>query len=372
MRTIMMPSRARRWIRTFARCSSLAALGMTLAACHKDSGDAAEEKASVGANVITVTKQPFTEVLGAIGSVSARAGHAAALSAPSPGRISGVLVTTGQSVSAGQPLIELEQAPFQSAAQSAESALDAAQKAYDRQERLANEGIIPRKDAEAAAAELARARSEALNARRAAELSTLRSPINGVITRLNATMGASADASQVLVEIADPTAIDVLFNVTPTDAGRIRPGAKVSLSAGQDANGEPLGIGQVVDVASTVDSLTRSVAVRVQAPTTRRPMRIGETVFGQIAVSVKPSAVVIPLEALVPEGDGFKVFVVDAAGIAHEREVSVGGKTDTLAEILSGLVAGERIATQGAYGLQDSVKVVPLKADTSAEKPEKP
>ncbi|HEY6220323.1 MAG TPA: efflux RND transporter periplasmic adaptor subunit, partial [Gemmatimonadaceae bacterium] len=217
--------------------------------------------------------------------------------------------------------------------------------------------------------ELAKAKSDAVAARRAAELSTLRSPINGVITRLNATMGASADASQVLVEIADPTALDILFSVTPTDAGRIHSGAKVSLSAGQDANGEPLGVGSVVDIASTVDSLTRSVAVRVRAPTTKRPLRIGETVFGQIVAEIIPDAIVVPIEALVPDGAEFKVFVVDATGLARERTVEVGARTATMAQIVDGLVPGERVATQGAYGLEDSVKVIPLKTtDTTGTK----
>jgi RND family efflux transporter MFP subunit len=352
---------------------SMVAVVVTLAACKKGEDAAETKKATVGADVITVTRQPFTEVLGAIGSVSARSGHAASLSAPSPSRVARVFVSTGQTVAANQPLVELDQAQFVASSQSAQSALAAAQSAYDREQRLANEGIVPRKDAEAAAAELARAKSEALAAQRGAELSVLRSPINGVVTRLSATLGASADPSQVLVEIADPSALDVLFNVTPSDAGRIHPGAKVMLSAGQDANGEPLGVGSIVDVGGTVDSLTRSVAVRAQAPSTRRPMRIGETVFGQIAVSVKPSAIVIPVEALVPEGDGFKVFVIDATGMAHERDVTIGGKTDKVAEITEGLAAGERVATKGAYGLEDSVKVVPLKpADTTTKKPETP
>ncbi len=239
-----------------------------------------------------------------------------------------------------------------------------------RQLRLADEGIVPRKDAETAAAELAKARADALATRRVAELSILRSPINGVVTRLTATLGASADPSQVLIEIADPAALDLLFSVTPADAARVHPGAKVTLSAGQDAAGEPLGVGAVVDVAGTVDSLTRSVVVRAQAPTTRRPMRIGETVYGLITVEVKPAAIVIPIEALVPEGDGFKVFVVDANGMAHARDVTVGGKTDRVAEIIDGLTVGERVATQGAYGLEDSAKVVPLKsADSPSKKP---
>jgi RND family efflux transporter MFP subunit len=157
----------------------------------------------------------------------------------------------------------------------------------------------------------------------------------------------------------------------------VHPGIKVGLSAGQSLNGEPLGVGTVVDVSGTVDSTNRSVAVRVQAPTTRRPLRIGETLYGEIAIATRGAAIVVPLEALVPNGDDYKLFVVDGNGTAHEREVKVGGKTTTSAEITEGLKAGERVVTYGAYGMQDSAKVVPLRpADTSAaaakaDKPEK-
>jgi len=344
---------------------------MTVAACKTDANGGAESmKPTVTAQAVTVIRQPFTETLGAIGSVSARAGHSASLSAPAPGRIAKILVTTGQAVTVGEVVIELDQAPFVAIGQSADAALSAAQRSYDRQQRLADEGIVPRKDAESASAELAKARADAAGAKRITELSTLRSPLNGVVTRLTASLGASADPSQVLVEIADPAALDIMFSVTPTDAGRIHSGAKVTLSAGQDAAGERLGAGVVVDVSGTVDSLTRSVAVRARAQSTRRPMRIGETVYGLIAVAVRASVIVVPIEALVPEGEGFKVFVIDANGVAHEREVKVGGKTDRVAEITEGLAVGERVATQGAYGLQDSVKVVPLMpADAAAKKP---
>jgi RND family efflux transporter MFP subunit len=186
---------------------------------------------------------------------------------------------------------------------------------------------------------------------------------------MTAVLGASVDSNQPLVEIADPSALDLLYNVTPADAARIRPGAKVTLTAGQSATGEALGVATVADVGGAVDSASRSVPIRAQAPTTRRPLRIGETVYGQIAVVTRPSAVIIPLEALVPEGDGFKVFVVDAGGIAHARPVSVGGRTDTVAEILTGLTAGERIVTYGAYGVEDSVKIAPLQPAAAPSAP---
>jgi membrane fusion protein, multidrug efflux system len=324
----------------------------------ESSGD--ETHPVVGARVAAAARQPFTETVSAIGTVSARAGRVAALSAPVPARIVRVAVAVGQHVAPGQPLVELDQAPFRAALQSAEAALSAAQRNNERTQRLANEGIIPRKDADQAAADFARAQTDLVTASRNAAFAVLRSPIVGVVTRLAANLGASADPAQPLVEIADPSALDVLLGVTPTEAGRIRAGNTVTLSAGQNATGEPLGVGSVADVAGTVDTTTRSVGVRVVALATRRPLRIGETVFGEIAVFTRPDAVVVPLEALVPEGDGFKVFVVDAAGTAHARPVNVGGRTQKVAEITSGLNAGERVVTYGAYGVDDGAKIAPL------------
>ena len=93
------------------------------------------------------------------------------------------------------------------------------------------------------------------------------------------------------------------------------------------------------------------------APDARRPLRLGETIFGQIVVGSHPNAIAVPAAALVPDGEGFKVFVVDAENIAHEQPVTVGARTDSTAEITEGLKGGERVVTYGAYGVEDSVKV---------------
>ena len=97
--------------------------------------------------------------------------------------------------------------------------------------------------------------------------------------------------------------------------------------------------------------------MRAQAPPSARALRVGETIFGQISAGTEPRAIVVPIAALVPDGDGFKVFVVNGVSIALARKVTVGRRTDTVAEIMSGLVGGERVVTEGAYGVDDSVKV---------------
>lgn len=329
----------------------------------------------VAARTEVVQAQPFTESLGAIGSVVPRAGHVASLGAPAQARISKVLVAFGEHVRAGQTLVQLEPTTFSASVQSSEAALTAAERNHERLQRLEREGIAPRKDVEQAAAELAKARADAVTSRRAAQLATIRSPIGGVVTRMNAALGAMADPAQPLVEIADPSAVDVVFNTTPGEAARVRAGASVALSASESAGAEVIGSGTVVDVGGTVDSASRSVAVRVRVLSPRRPLRIGENVFGRIAIATRANAVVVPIEALVPEGEGFKVFVVDSSGLAQSREVRVGGRTEKVAEIVEGLSAGERVVTYGAYGMDDSVKVVtpgaPASKDSEAKDGEK-
>ena len=325
--------------------------------CHKSAGDSADPNALVNVKMAVATIEPFAETISAIGTVNARSGHIASLSPPAPARIAAVYVSQGQKVSAGTALVAFEQAPFVAAAQSAEAALLAAERNYERARRLAEAGIVPTKDADLAATELAQARAAASLARRSAQLATLRAPISGVVTKLNAPLGASMDPTQQIVEVADLGALDIIFNVSPSDAARIAPGASVTLSAGESAKGEPLGVGHITDIGGAVDSATRSVSVRALAPPTERSLRIGETIFGQIATAVHPRAIVIPVTALVPDGDGFKVFVVTAGDIARARPVTVGRRTEATAEIVSGLAAGERVVTEGAYGLEDSVKV---------------
>ncbi|HZF74163.1 MAG TPA: efflux RND transporter periplasmic adaptor subunit, partial [Gemmatimonadaceae bacterium] len=191
----------------------LAWMLLVVASACRRSDSESETSALVQVKTATVNIAPFADIVSAIGTVSARAGHIASLSAPAPARIAVVYVSQGQKVAAGTALIAFEQAPFVAARQSAEAALTAAERNYDRARRLAEAGILPRKDADQAATELAQAQAAAALARRAAQLAVLRAPISGIVTRLNAPLGASVDVNQPIVEVADLSALDIIFNV---------------------------------------------------------------------------------------------------------------------------------------------------------------
>lgn len=337
------------------------AIGMlTLNACGRHDADASADStvaAVVDATVVPVTVQPFVESVTALGVIRPRSGHVAELSAPAATRVTGVLVALGDAVRKDQPLVTLDLSAFDAAARSANAAVSAARHAQERAARLVNEGIAARKDVEQADADLARAEADSGAARRLVTLGQIRSPIAGVVTRLDATLGASVDLSAVLVEVADPAALDVLLTVTPADAARVHRGDAVAIRATEGAAGAAIAAGRVADVGGAVDSASHGVMVRVEVGHVERQLRIGESVTGLITAGTHPHALVVPSAALVPQGDGFTVFVVDSANVAHATPVMLGGRGDSVVEIIKGLAAGDRVVTHGAFGVEDGVRI---------------
>jgi RND family efflux transporter MFP subunit len=313
---------------------------------------------AVAASIDTVEASPFSDMVDGVGVVSARVGHIASLSAPAPTRVTAVRVRIGDRVKRGDILVSLESIAFDADAASAEAALATAEQAAARARRLVDAGVAPRKELELATAELAAARAAAVNARRAQQLAQLRSPIDGVVTRLSAVLGASVDAGQQLIEVADPQTLDMQLMLSPAAAAGVRPGQRVVLRDGPSGEAAAVGTGRVADISAVVDSSTRAVSVRVTIAEHTRPLRIGESLFGEIVTATHPDAIVIPDNALVPTGEGFQVFVVDSAGQARARAVTIGGRSGHAVWITEGVKAGDAIVTTGAYGMDDGAHVV--------------
>ena len=324
-------------------------------------GEPAVSHAEVTASVITVGESTFSETVTGSGVVSPRVGHLASLSAPAPTRVTAVHVAVGDRVARGADLVSFETVTFDAAVASADAALNAAELAAARAKRLVEAGVSPRKDAELANSELAAARSVSVGAHRAQQLAKLTSPIAGVVTRLSAVLGANVDVGQVLVDVTDTGALDVQLFFSPSAVANVRRGQSVTFREDAAADASPVAEGKVADVSAVVDSASRGVMVRVAVQAAKRTLRLGESVYGDIPTASHAKAIVIPDDALVPTGEGFRVFVVDSANTAHARPVTVGARTAHRVWISSGLKAGETIVTTGAYGMDDGAAVVTKK-----------
>jgi membrane fusion protein (multidrug efflux system) len=359
----MSGSGRRRWIREHRIHIAVAGLLLIATALYiRSRGDhGAEDSADVAqveAETVMAVIQPFAVTIPSLGTVEPRPGAFGRIAAPAATRVTRVLVGEGDHVRAGQALIELDASVFDAQAQQAQAAFDQAERALARQTRLQSEGIAPRKDVEAAAADLGTARAALVEARRIQAMSTLRAPLSGVVAGLDVALGQPVDANEPLVTVLDPSRLEIMFHVSPEAAARITAGSKVELTTGAKTTASWVGSGVVRGISAVLDSASRSVEIRVSPVGRTRILRAGEEVAGGITVATHPRAVVIPVEALVPGDEGPHVFVVDAAGIAHETPVTTGERNGTVVEIVAGLKGGERVVTVGAYGVSDGAHVI--------------
>jgi membrane fusion protein (multidrug efflux system) len=303
---------------------------------------------------------PFPLTMSALGVVVPRPGSYASLGAPAPTRVSRVYVAAGDSVRPGDSLVAFERASFDADAERAAAVRAAAERANVRAQRLTAAGILPRKEADQAASDLAQAEAAYVAARRAQELATLVSPIRGVVATMTAVVHAPVDATQPLVEVVDPSALELKLTVSPGEAAQIHTGVAVLRSDSGGLTGAPA-LGVVIAVSPTVDSLGRGVEVRARLSPSLHPPRLGQSLAVELELAVHADAISVPADALVPEGDRFRVFVVDSAAVAHARPVILGSRSRGRVEVVSGLHPGETVVTTGAYGVEDGATVVRIR-----------
>lgn len=361
-------------IRRARHARTIVALLLSLTACSaRPDGDAGAPDSLAGVRVGTapVTAQEFRVEITTTGSVVARPGSFATLSAPSPTRVVKVFVEPGQHVRAGQPLIAFDRAPFAAAFTQAEAAAQAAQAAETRADHLVTQGIAPRRDLEQARAARAQAAAALIVARRSLEFATLRAPVSGIVSRLTAVLGATVDPAQPLVEVVNPDALEVRLALTAADAAAVRSGATVTLltPSAAGAGSDSLGVARVTTIAPMVDSASGTVEVRAGIVSHTRLPRLGESVEAHVLLGTHAGALTVPVTALVPVEDHYQVFVVTAGDTARKREVTIGRRTASVVEILDGLRAGETVVTDGAFGVDDGAVVRAMGTATVRAKP---
>lgn len=335
-------------------------LTLIVAGCARTAaGDADPAKVpEVHADVEVVRARNYAQIFAVTGTVAPAPGASAALSAPIASRVARVYVAEGDRVKVGDPLVAFDPTTLDADVSRAAAALSAARHARDRAQRLTEAGVAPRKELEQAMAALADAEAAVATARRAQSLAVLRAPMAGIVARVSVVRDESVDPTRSVVEVIDPRALEVVFGIPPRTAALVLPGSLVQLESGVGSDTQSLGSARVVAVGSTVDSVSRNVIVRARPLDASISLRVGESVIGRIAGASHEGVIAIPVEALIPEGESFHVFVVGADAIAHVRKVTVIAQTDKLAHIGSGLTAGERVVTRGAFGVDEGVRII--------------
>lgn len=223
----------------------------------------------------------------------------------------------------------------------------------------------------AAAAELATAQAHAAAAAAQLNYSEIRSPIDGVVTDRPAYPGELASPAAPLMTIMDLSHVVARAQLGAEQVAGLKVGDKATITlpgaAADKAQPTPAAV-SVISAATDPGSTT--LEVWVQAVNPDQALRPGTTASVAILKNTIPEALSVPASALLtdPSG-GTSVMVVGADNKAHEADVTAGIRADGRVQILSGLQPGQRVVTQGAYGLADGTQIK-IEAPAPAAKPD--
>lgn len=219
--------------------------------------------------------------------------------------------------------------------------------------------------AELSAADFALAEARAALARaepgaRTEGLWTLKSPVDGRVVRLHLDSAAPVTAGQPLLEIGDTSVVEAVIDVLSGEVRQIAPGAPVQLSLGAGAPAIEGRVARVEPVAFTKVSALGIEEQRVNVIVDLAPgapgLGDGFRVDARIRVSAQDDALLVPSAALVRDGSGWRVFVLEG-GRALARPVTLKERNAEVAWIAQGLQAGQSVLLYPGSTVRDGQSV---------------
>lgn len=357
-------------------------LSLSLAACGDATDTEAPADAAHGneahadtADTVTLSPQQIAEaaievvrptVGGVSGAIEASATvegdpqRVQVVSAAIGGRVVALTRNLGQPVAHGDTLAILESreaASLNAEVEAATARAALADATLHRERRLFAERVSPEQDliaARTAATEAAIALRLARQQRAATgggggalNRVAIRAPIGGQVIARSATLGQTVAADAELFRVADLSRATIALSLVPTDAGRVRPGARVDVTAPGRRQAAT-----VTFVSPILDETTRLVPVIATLDNRAGTWRVGETVNASILIpATGDRTVAVPSTAVQMIEDRPHVFVRTATGFSAVP-VTLGRTNGGVVTVTAGLRGDERIASTNSFILK--------------------
>ncbi|MEQ3650866.1 efflux RND transporter periplasmic adaptor subunit [Hyphomonas sp.] len=272
-------------------------------------------------------------------------------------RVRAIYFDDGDRVKQGKTLLSLAQREQAALVEAAEATLDEARRQQERLARLADQQAVSQSELDQANRNLdsAAAQLRAVQSRQRDRV--LVAPFDGVLGFRMVSVGSYVKPGDVVARLIDDSEMNLDFSVPSTYLRTLAKGT--AIEARTDDLPREIFTGTVASIDNAIDPVTRSVRVRATLPNPDRVLISG--MFVQVTLVADPrQALSVPEEAIQPVGPRTFVFVVEAEGdqlVARRKEVTLGLRQEGHVEVLSGLMAGENVITEGIIRVREGAAV---------------
>jgi len=336
-------------------------------AAQRDAGAAAPPAKAAAApaavEVSAVEAVSLPQTITAVGSL--RSDESVMLRPEVAGRITAILFKEGEPVRKGQTLVRLDAAIPAADLRQAKANLTLAEARYRRTVELAERNFLSAQAKDDARNNLEVAQAAAAMAQAKLEQMDIPAPFSGIIGLRVVSMGdyVKEGADLVNLESIDPLKVD--FRVPEIYLKDVAVGQTVQVEL--DALPGRGQSGRVIAVNPLVDAAGRSIVIRAQVSNPGTVLRPG--MFARVTLVTRDTrpSLMIPEEAIVPQGTDQFVFRVEKNRVARLR-VETGQRRAAKVEIVKGLSAGDTVVTAGQARLRDGATVTIASGGRSAAK----
>jgi membrane fusion protein (multidrug efflux system) len=310
------------------------------------------QSAAVAVEAVKVVTAPIPQVITTVGSL--RSDESITLRPESAGRISAITFQEGQPVTKGAPLVTLDPAMPRAELEQAKANYVLAKQKFDRAVDLAKRNFISGQAKDEAENNVKVAEATVQLAEAKLAKTDIRAPFSGIIGLRTVSVGdyVKEGADLVNLEAIDPLKVD--FRVPETYLGQVQVGQSLQITL--DALPGKTYEGKVIAVNPLIDAAGRSIIIRAQVRNQGTALRPGMFARIRLITRAERDAMMLPEEALVPQGTDKFVFRVNDGKVTRVK-VETGQRRDGKVEIVSGVNKDDVIVTAGQLKLRDGVSV---------------
>lgn len=304
-----------------------------------------------------VTEESWQQTLQAIGSLAAVQG--VTVSTEAAGKVTSIHFESGQSVKAGQLLLELDTSTEKAQLAAAKADEQLAQINWNRARKLRETNTVAQAELDTAHATFLAASAQVANLSTLLEKKRIVAPFSGQLGIRMVDLGQYITGGEAVVSLQSMDPIYVNFSFPQNWISQVRPEMPVEVSV--DSYPDMKFGGRLTAISPMVDVTTRTLSL--QATLDNPDGKLLPGMFCQVSVVLEENKtlLVIPSTAILYASYGDSVFVVnekEGGKIAQQKFVRTGETRGDFVSVIEGLQAGETIVKTGGFKLRNGASLV--------------
>ncbi len=280
------------------------------------------------------------------------------------GRVVEIRFEEGQPVKQGDVLVKLDNSLNRAEVSEAEAKLELAKRNFERTQELFSGQIATARSRDEARSSLDVGTASVETAKVKLDKTRIAAPFDGIAGLRKISVGDYISIGQDLFNLEDIDPIKVDFRISEKFLSTLRADQPIEITV--DAYPDRKFEGQVYAIDPRIDAAGRSIVIRARVANKDRMLRPGLFARVTLILELKPNALTVPEQAIVPRGsDQFVYRVID--GKAKQTKVKIGTRRDGRVEIVEGLSTDDVVITAGQQKIREGGAVRALGAGDAAK-----